>query len=109
MRTSWGAAAALLVLSVSACSVSVGGTGSVDSEELEKQVTTELTEQVGQKPDDVDCPDALQAEEGAEVRCVLTAGGSSIGLTVTAKAVDGDDVTLGIQVDDEVMDGGADS
>jgi hypothetical protein len=102
MRKSWGAAGALLVLSVGACSLS--GSGSVGTEDLEEQVSATLAEQVGQAPDEVDCPDALDAEEGAEVRCVLTSGGSSIGLTVTATAVDGDDVTLGIQVDDEVMD-----
>ncbi|MFF1531131.1 DUF4333 domain-containing protein [Cellulomonas sp. NPDC058312] len=106
MRKSWGAAAALLVLSVGACSVSVGS-AAVAPDDLEQQVGARLAEQVGQEPDAVDCPDALEAKEGAEVRCVLTSGGSSIGLTVTATAVDGDDVSLGIQVDDDVMDEGA--
>ncbi|MDT0270060.1 DUF4333 domain-containing protein [Streptomyces sp. DSM 44915] len=88
---------ALAVLLASGCS---SGDPVVESEELERQVTSALTEQVGQAPDDVSCPDELPAEVGESVRCELTAGGTTIGVTVTASAVDGSDAELDIQVDD---------
>jgi outer membrane murein-binding lipoprotein Lpp len=102
MRPALAGAAVVLALLTAGCSASAG-TPTVSSEELETQVVAMLEEQVGQTPDDLDCPDALPAEEGAEVRCTLTAGDSAIGVTVTATSVEGEDVTLGIQVDDEAL------
>ena len=92
----------LLVCSVAlvGCSFSIGG-GSVDAKELEKVVADKLEDLVGQRPDSVDCPEALDAEVDATARCTLTADGQTYGLTVTATSVDGEDVGLDIQVDDE--------
>jgi len=78
-----------------------GGAKQVDSSALEKQVSTQLTKSVGQKPDSVDCPKALEATKGATTRCSLTAGGSTYGLTVRTTKVDGDQVSFSVKVDDE--------
>lgn len=88
-------AGSLLVLS------GCGGQAEVSTDDLEEQITTQLTEQVGQAPDDVTCEDPLPAEEGEQVRCSLTAGESTYGIDVTASEVDGDNVRFDIQVDDE--------
>jgi hypothetical protein len=110
MRPRLALAATLLALTLSGCSFSAGiGTVRVTADDLEDQVTEQLTEYAGQAPDDVVCPDALPAEEGAEVRCTLTAGADRLGVTVTATEVDGTDVRLGIQVDDEVLADGEDA
>ena len=78
--------------------------GAVDGEELAESVSTELGKQVGQEPDEVVCPDDLDAEVGAETRCTLTHEGTSYGVTVTATEVDGSDVNFDIQVDEEPME-----
>lgn len=78
------------------------GPGSVPAADVEEQVTSELTELVGQAPDDVSCPEDLPAEEGAAITCVLSAGGETIDVEVTAASVDGSDVQLDIQVADAV-------
>jgi hypothetical protein len=70
-------------------------------EDLEERVSTSLTEQVGQAPEDVDCPDDLAAEADAETRCTLTADGQTYGVTVTVTSVDGADAQLDIQVDEQ--------
>ncbi len=97
------AAGLLAAVALAGCSgeVSIGGPGSVSTEDLEEQVSTQLTETVGQAPDDVTCPDELPAEEGEEVRCELTADGTTYGVTVTTTSVEGETVNFDIQVDDE--------
>lgn len=78
------------------------GGGSVPADEVETQITEKLTELVGQEPEDVSCPEDLPAEEGAEMTCVLSAGGESIDVMVTVTSVDGGDVNFDIEVADEV-------
>jgi len=78
------------------------GGGSIPAEDVETQITEQLTELVGQEPEDVSCPEDLPAEEGAEMTCVLSAGGETIDVMVTVTSVDGSDVNFDIQVADEV-------
>jgi hypothetical protein len=49
----------------------------------------------------VDCPAGLEAEAGTEVRCVLTPTGAAerYGVTVRVTSVEGDEVTVDVQVD----------
>jgi hypothetical protein len=76
----------------------------ISGDELEKEVSAGLAEQVGQTPDDVSCPEDLQPEEGATVRCVLTAGSDKLGVTVTATSVEPSGrVNFEAEVDDEMM------
>jgi hypothetical protein len=85
------------VLLLGGCS----GTKSVDREQVERQVSEQLTKQVGQKPDAISCPDDLAAKKGTTMRCKLTSAGSSIGLTVKVTSVDGSKVGFDIKVDDK--------
>ena len=78
------------------------GGGSVPAAEVEEKVTSELTELVGQEPDDVSCPEDLPAEEGAGITCVLSAGGETIDVDVTVSSVDCSDVQFDIEVADAV-------
>ncbi|PWV50130.1 DUF4333 domain-containing protein [Nocardiopsis sp. L17-MgMaSL7] len=109
----FGTALGVLLL-VTACSFefSIGGgdaegaeeasqapAASVDVEEVENQSSARLSEQVGQVPDDFTCPGNLPAEEGAQMRCELTAGGQSLGVTLTVTSVDGGQVDWDIVVD----------
>lgn len=95
-------AALLLTLALTGCSASVGGS-QVSSEELAAQVSTVLAETVGRAPELVECPDPLEAEVGAEVRCTLTDGGETYGISVTATEVAGDQVSIDVQVDEEPL------
>lgn len=76
------------------------GAGSVPADDVEEQITSVLAEQVGQSPDDVTCPDDLPGEVGAEMKCELTAGGQTIGVTVTVSSVEGNQVNFDVLVDD---------
>ncbi len=89
-------ASCLLVLA--ACG---GGTKAVSQSQVEQKVSEQLTKQVGQKPDSVSCPDDLPAKKGSTMRCTLSSGGTSIGLTVTVTSVEDSDVKFDIQVDDK--------
>lgn len=95
------AGAGVLALLLSAgCSFnfSAGGT-SVDKETVAQEAAKELEAQVGQTPDDVTCPEDLPGEVGASIRCELTAGGETLGVTVTTTEVDGSNVNFDIEVD----------
>lgn len=74
---------------------------SVSKDQLEEQIKTQLTAQVGQEPDSVVCPDGLEAKEGATQRCDLTAEGTTYGVTVTVTSVEGTNVKFDIKVDDQ--------
>ena len=80
----------LVALSVNACSVEVHRDVEpvVEHEKLGIAVADQLTKIVGQRPDDVTCPDDLPVVVGASTRCVLTSGATRYGVTVSAASVD---------------------
>ncbi|WP_280263957.1 DUF4333 domain-containing protein [Nocardia abscessus] len=88
----------LLAAALTACSVSVG-TPKVQEADLEKSVKDSLTEKVGQEPDSIDCPGDLTGKEGATMRCTLTAGADTLGVTLTVTSVEGDTVKYDIEVE----------
>jgi hypothetical protein len=78
MRTRTILVAALVALTLGACS------RTVDTSELEGQIASELQAQAGVTPSSVDCPDDVQAEAGATFTCTATADdGSTATITVT--------------------------
>jgi hypothetical protein len=93
----------VLLVGLAACGGAV-----VTAEETAEKAEDALEEQLGVRQD-VSCPDDLDAEEGAQTRCVLTTAGddpTQFGVTVTVTSVDGDTVHFDIDVDDEPTDGG---
>jgi len=101
---------ALPLLLSTGCSFdfSFGGPGAVAADEVAERSSEMLAEQIGQAPDDLTCAEDLPAEVGAEIRCELTEGGESLGVTITTTSVDGSDVQWDVQVDDAPADGAAD-
>jgi Domain of unknown function (DUF4333) len=85
----------VLVLAATACS----GGKVLDEAEVEEGAKQALTETVGQEPDSIDCPDDLEAEVGATMRCELTEGNDTLGVTVTVTSIDGDNATYDVEVD----------
>ena len=92
-----GPALAALALLLTGCSQGV----TVQEDELEKELTSQLEATVGKAPDDVDCPGDLEGKEGTEMRCTLTAGGDELGMTVTVTGVDGKNVDFDFAVDEQ--------
>ncbi len=84
------------VLLGAACSTTL----TVSKDQVAQQINDQLTQQVGQSPDSVTCPQDLPGQVGATMRCTLTAGGESYGVTVTVTSVEGTNVKFNIQVDD---------
>ncbi|MDA2807632.1 DUF4333 domain-containing protein [Nocardiopsis suaedae] len=77
-----------------------GDAGAVPADEVARQASDTLAETVGQTPDSLTCPEDLPAEVGASIRCELTADGQTLGVTVTATAVEGTNVDFDVVVDD---------
>ncbi|BCJ36705.1 hypothetical protein Athai_42080 [Actinocatenispora thailandica] len=96
-RLGTAAVAAIGALLLAGC----GGTSSVSRSEVEKQVSQQLTAQVGRKPDKISCPGSLKAKVGTTMRCTLTDSGKSYGVTVKVTSVDGSNVKFHIQVDNK--------
>lgn len=67
---------------------------------LEQKVSSLLEQQVGQRPDQIDCPGALAGEIGETMRCTLTAGADQLGVTVTVTEVEGSTVNFDVEVDE---------
>jgi len=87
IRTTLVAAVLLLTgASLASCS----SESAVSQSDVEDQVSTQLTKEVGQTPDDVSCPGDLAAEVGTKMTCVLTAGSDTIDVAlVVTEVVDG--------------------
>ena len=75
-------------------SVSVGAT-SVSASDVEKQVTSAITDQ-DRTGVTVDCPDDLEAKKGATVECDSTDESGHLRATVTVTSVEGTDVKFDI-------------
>ena len=91
-----------LLIATVGCSVSTGG-AQVDGNKLARVVSDRLTATVGQRPDHVSCPHALDGKKGATTRCTLTAGHTKYGVTVTTTSVQGGHVKFAIKVDNKPM------
>lgn len=90
-----------LLTTGASCSFSMGSTPSVAADELAREVSDQLTQQVGTAPRSVECPEDLTGEVGTTTRCVLTTpGGTVYGVTVDVTAVEGSDIRFSIEVDD---------
>ena len=78
-----------------------GGPGEVPADDVATRAEDVLEEEVGTRPD-VTCLADLPAEEGAELRCTLTAGDdpAEYGVTVTVTAVEDDTARFDVVVDD---------
>ncbi|MFV2195970.1 DUF4333 domain-containing protein [Nocardiopsis sp. LOL_012] len=97
-----GAALGALPLLLTGCSFnfSIGGPSAVDAEQVAQESSRILAEQVGEAPDAFTCPEDLPAEVGAEIRCELTDGDATYGVTLTTTSVDGGNVNWDVQVDE---------
>lgn len=89
-----------VAIAVAGCSVSVHPT--ISASEVASQAADALTQQIGVAPADFNCGDGqVDAVDGEEVRCTLTASdGSTIGATVTLSdvSVDGSKVNFHLSV-----------
>lgn len=90
--------ALVAVATLAGCSGS--DTSTISRSDVEAEVVTQLTDTVGQAPDDVTCPGDLEAEVGATATCVLTSGGETIDVAVEVTEADGGEYTISIQVAD---------
>ena len=73
----------------------------VDKNQVASQISDQLNQQFGHKPDSLVCPDDLKGTAGATLRCDLSDGGQTYGVTVTVSSVDGGDVDYHFKVDDQ--------
>lgn len=96
-------AGVFVVLAVAGCSAEVRTENRVSPESLQTSVADALEKQVGQRPESIDCPDGIDAEKGAETRCVLEHQGTRYGVSVTVNSVDGGNVKYDVQVDEQPM------
>ena len=100
-------AASMVVASslLGACSanVEIGKKVEIPKDKLGAMVKEQLEAKFKAKADSLVCDGGLRGEVGATQRCLLTAGDTKLGVTVTATAVDGDNVKYDVKVDDEPM------
>jgi hypothetical protein len=103
MRRHFGTAvsAAAAVATAAACSFSAGTSVSVDKDDLAKEISAQLKNEVGRAPESVECPDNLKGEVGATTRCTLNDSGETYGVDVNVTKVDGSDVKFDLKVDDK--------
>lgn len=72
----------------------------VDEVQVEERISTMLEEEVGQKPDKIDCPGDLVGAVGETMRCTLTAGTDQLGVAVEVTEIEGSTVNFHIEVDE---------
>ena len=70
-----------------------------------QEAAAQLAAAVGTAPDSLTCPGDLTAEVGTEMRCELTAGDATYGLTITVTAVDDESAEFDVVVDDAPVGG----
>jgi hypothetical protein len=83
-------------------STGVSEEGAVHKARVAQTIADKLAADTGKRPDRVTCPEHLPARVGATIRCELTAGSDTLGVTVTATSVNGKQVNYTFKVDDSV-------
>jgi hypothetical protein len=96
---------ALVLASVGVLLAACSSAGSVSKADVEQEAAAQLAAAVGVAPDSLTCPGDLAAEVGTEMRCELTAGDATYGLTITVTAVDGESAEFDVVVDDAPVGG----
>lgn len=94
-RLAGTAATLATVASLAGCSG-----GGIDLDSLEDQVSSFYVDTVGEEPDSVDCPDEIDAEEGATGTCTVAAEGVEYVVDVTVDSIDGDTANFSLEVQD---------
>ena len=96
------AVALLAVVGPVACGSTV-----LPADEVAAGAEDALEEEAGSRPE-VSCPEDVEAEVGAETRCLLTAEGleGEYGVTVTVTSVEDGEAQFEVQVDEEPTGGG---
>lgn len=85
------AALACVTLLIAAC-----GAPPVSREVLERTVAERVAEGTGERPQKVDCPEPLPAEEAASVTCSYVHGDEDHRATVRVSRIDGTTVVLDV-------------
>jgi hypothetical protein len=73
----------------------------VDKARVAGEISDQLTQQVGRKPESVTCPANLKGDPGTTLECELTDGGETYAVNVTVTGVDAGDVKFDIKVADQ--------
>ncbi len=89
------------VTSVEGSNVKFDMVETVDKNNVATDISDNVSQQIGHKPDSVSCPDNLKGVQGATLRCQLTDGGQKYGVNVTVTSVDAGDVNFTFKVDDQ--------
>lgn len=93
------------VVCAGACAVLLLGcsttTKKVSAGDAAQQISDVLEDETGQRPDEVTCPEDLEAEVGATMRCELTDGEATYGVTIGVTEVEDGVATFDIEVDAE--------
>ncbi|MFD5893207.1 DUF4333 domain-containing protein [Streptomyces sp. NPDC060366] len=76
--------------------------GAVHKARVAQTISDKLAADTDKRPDRVTCPEHLPARVGATIRCRLTAGSDTLGVTVTAISVNGNQVNYSLKADDNV-------
>ncbi len=71
----------------------------IGKDTVAKQITEQISRQIGRAPQSVTCPSDLSGDEGATLRCELRDSGKTYGVTVTT--VNRGEVTFDIKVDEQ--------
>lgn len=88
------------VTSVDGSDVKFDMVETVDKNQVANIISDKLFQRVGARPDSVTCPDNLKGVEGAKLRCRLTDGSKTYGISVIVTSVDAGDVNFDFKVDD---------
>lgn len=95
MRTT--ALAALVLVAGATLS---GCSSAVPQADVEDQISTLLEDEIGQAPEDVSCPEDLNAEKGAKMTCTTTIEGDEYDVAVNVTSVEGDTANFDIEIVD---------
>jgi hypothetical protein len=71
----------------------------VDKKDVAQEISDQLQQQTGKKPDSVTCPDNLKSLAGATLRCTLVDARQTYGVNVTVTSLEGSHVKFDIKVD----------
>jgi hypothetical protein len=88
----------IAAVAVLAGGVLAGCSSAVPQADVEEQISSLLEKELGTAPEDVSCPEDLNAEKGEKMTCTATIEGTEYPIAVNVTSVEGDTANFDIEV-----------
>ena len=89
-RRVWLAAGVAVLVAAALVAYAFWPAGALDTPVLEREIESWAADELDATTPEVDCPDSMPIDAGAQYHCILTSAGDTVGVTISVENDDGE-------------------